>query len=546
VKLFKTRMLWKGQVAILGVTAGLLLPMEARAQYAMTVNQETLSPLTAEELNRTAPMLTPAEREALIERYQARREAMDRANNPQSGEPVPAGPAMPNGREAVEVAPAAEGDFHVPPGSSAGAQYLGRNLLNPRANSVLASTLAETSAVNEGPHVFYTGNTHAEFSINGGSTYTDVPIGGGPAAAPNPCCDIDSIYDKGRGVTIWSVLFLNNAASTGVVRIFVRRHIPNANNCAYDYAPGAAVVPDYPHLGLSNDFLYLTTNEGATHRIRRYNLDQLVDCVGVAVTTASVTPAVGQRVVVPVEGATHTMFWAYHDSNTVIRIFYWPETAAGPASATRTITAHNHQNPDCRGGVNNTDWIERSTSYTITGFRMRGAVGGGELGFYWNSSPDVAHSQEHVHAVIVRDDPALAFPILSQPHIFNNGSCIAYPALGVNERGNWGLVVGWGGRAGGGGAAVHPDFSIRDDYSGFSTHVPFATGTHNPAGAPPRWGDYQSVRRHQPCGMAWSATGYAHNGGTGVANINARYIEFMRGRDYQCYVQWRDEIPETP
>jgi hypothetical protein len=243
------------------------------------------------------------------------------------------------------------------------------------------------------------------------------------------------------------------------------------------------------------------------------------------------------------------MYWAYHDSATVIRIWHWPETAAGPASATQTINAHNHVNPDCRGGTNNTDWIERSTSFSITGFRMRGAVGGGELGFFWNVTPDVAHTQAHVHAVVVRDIAALGFPILSQPHIFNNSNCIGYPALGVNERGDWGLVVGWGGRAGGGGAAIHPDFSIRDDFSGFSTHVPFATGTHNPVGgvgAPPRWGDYQSVRRHQPCGMAWSGTGYAHNGGTGVANINARYIEFMRGRDAQCYLQWRNEAPEAP
>jgi hypothetical protein len=297
---------------------------------------------------------------------------------------------------------------------------------------------------------------------------------------------------------------------------------------------------------LSNDFLYLTTNEGSTHRIRRYNLDQLVDCGRVSVNTSSVTPAVGQRVVVPVEGATHTMYWAYHDSSTVIRIFYWPETAASPSSITKTIDAHNHSNPDCRGGTNNTDWIQRSTAYSITGFRMRGAVGNGELGFFWNVSADTSHTQAHVHAVRVRDIPALSFPLLNQPHIFNNSSCIGYPAVGVNERGNWGAVTGWGGRAGGGGAAVHPDFSICDDYQCFGTWVPFATGTHNPGGNPPRWGDYQSVRRHQPCGMAWSATGYAHNGGTGVANINARYIEFMRGRDYQCYIQWRDEIPETP
>jgi hypothetical protein len=527
-------------MVILGVGAG--LPMQAFAQYRLGVTTETLSPVPAAELTRPAPPLTAAQRQAMVDRYYARREAMDAANSVPSV--AAEEPGTLRGREAVEVAPALEGEFHTPP--AVDSQYLGRNLINPQANGALGDDLAETSAVNEGPNIFYTGNTHAEYSTNGGSTYTNVAIGAGPASAPNVCCDIDNIYDKGRGVTIWSALYLDGPGNTGAVRIFVRRHIPSANNCAYDYLPGAGVVPDYPHLGLSNDFLYLTTNEGSTHKIRRYNLDQLVDCAAVTVNTASVTPAVGQRVVVPVEGATDTMYWAYHDSTTVIRIWHWPETAAAPASATQTINAHNHVNPDCRGGTNNTDWIQRSTAFSITGFRMRGAVGGGELGFFWNATPDASHTQAHVHAVIVRDIAALGFPILSQPHIFNSGSCIGYPAIGVNERGDWGLIVGWGGRAGGGGAAIHPDFSIRDDYSGFSTHVPFATGTHNPAGSTPRWGDYQSVRRHQACGMAWSGTGYAHNGGTGVANINARYIEFMRGRDAQCYLQWRDEVPETP
>ena len=538
----RDRMSLLGHVSAVGVALCVLLPAGASAQYRLGVTTEKVSPDA--ELRPALPM-SNAQRQVLLEKYLARREAMDLAN----ASPMVAveQPGAERGREAVEGPPAPEADFHTPPVGAAKDPYLGRNNQNPQANGALASNWAQTSAVNEGPHIFYTGNTHAEYSTNGGTSYNNVAIPAGPATAPNACCDLDVIYDKGRGVTFWSVLYTDAAVSQGSVRIFVRRHIPSGNNCSSTYTPGAGILPDYAHLGLSNDFLYLTTIEGSTHKIRRYNLDELVDCVPTTVDNISVTPAVGHRAVVPVEGATDTMYWAYHESSTVIRIYYWRETAASPSSATQTINAHNHSNPDCRGGTNNTDWIEGSASYSITGFRMRGAVGGGELGFFWNVSSDASHTQAHVHAVIVRDIPALGFPILSQPHIFNNSSCIAYPAVGVNERGDWGMVVGWGGVSGGGGVAVHTNFSIRDDYdTGFLVHTPFATGTHNPASSLPRWGGYQSVRRHQACGMAWSGTGYAHNGGTGVANINARYIEFMRGRDYQCYVQWRDEVPETP
>jgi hypothetical protein len=50
------------------------------------------------------------------------------------------------------------------------------------------------------------------------------------------------------------------------------------------------------------------------------------------------------------------------------------------------------------------------------------------------------------------------------------------------------------------------------------------------------------VRRHQPCDLAFVATHYALTGGTGVANVNARYIEFLRGRDNRCYTGWRDKV----
>jgi hypothetical protein len=534
-----------------------MLPVGLWAQYSMTVTREPLTKLSDSELNTPAPTMTDAQRQALAEAYYARREAMDAANN-QKPESSLEQESVPAGREAQFDDQFLDGDFHAPPGFLPSSRYIGRNNINTRANLAgFGSTLAETSAVNEGPNIFYTGNNHAEFSINGGVGYVNAGIPAGPAAAPFPCCDNDSVYDKGRGVTIWSTLYLNAASTTGVVGIFIRRHIPFPNNCAYTYTPGAGTVPDYPHLALSNDFLYLTTNNGATHRIIRLGLDALVDCAAAAAVPTvniGITPAVGQRVVVGVEGATDTMYWAYHESAIALRIWHWPETLPAPLSVLKPVTAHNHVNPICKGGANNTDWIERSTSFTITGFRMRGAVGGGKLGFWWNATPDaiVGHTQAHIHAAVFRDIAGLAFPLLGQPHIFSPTRCLAYPAVGVNERGDFGFIVGRGGNNPGGVAIepVRPYWGIDDDYTAGAGVVDlftlFASGTHNPGGAPPRWGDYHSVRRQQPCGMAWSGTGYAHNGGTGVANINARYIEFMRGRDYQCYVQWRDEIPDAP
>jgi hypothetical protein len=67
---------------------------------------------------------------------------------------------------------------------------IGRNSRNTRAQVTTNSTLAEPAAANNGPLVFAAGNfAHAEFSNNGGTNWTNVVLPGGPADAPNLCCD---------------------------------------------------------------------------------------------------------------------------------------------------------------------------------------------------------------------------------------------------------------------------------------------------------------------------------------------------------------------
>jgi hypothetical protein len=451
---------------------------------------------------------------------------------------------------------------------------VGRNNANTTPG---VGTVPEPAAANDGVRVFMTGNWYASYSVNGGTSWNTVTIPAGGSAAPVFCCDSDVIYDKARGVTFWSQMYIRPIPNTNPTQIFnaevrirVIRNIPSSGSssgqsCSYTIDPdGAAnnVVTDYPHLGLSNDFLYLTTNElegdnlggdWLQAKVRRFNIDQMVDCVTSATNTFTYNSASpGQRVFVPASGATETMYWGQLESCaavtggascTAFRVYSWPETAAAPTSVLKAISSSRHVNPDCRGGTNNTDWIERGTAWSQGGFRMRGAVGKGLLSFFWNATPNGAsRPQAYVRGAVFRESDKT---LLSQPDIFNGGFCFGFPNVAANWRGDLGLVVGAGGKAGGAGTAVHTDIGIRDDLTtgAFGSLTNVTSATHNPSDA--RFGDYFSIQAQSPCGLFWSATAYSLNGGAAAANVNDRYVEFGRGRDNKCYAGWRN-YTKTP
>lgn len=504
------------------------------------------------------PQLSAGELEALMRRKLERREklASQVDNNPSSPRGLPLAPGHETQIGEAEELDTEASKFHGTPSLLA----IGRNNKNPQANTALGSTLAEPAAANNARQVFSAGNIrHAEFSNDGGVTYTNVPLPGGPPDAPTQLGDHDVVIDDARRVVFHSALYVNSATTNGIVRIFVRRNIGPVTDCAYDIDPAGTannILPDYPHLGLTKRFLYLTINALPTSgtgfaRIYRFNIDQMVDCVN-PVTTSSFTQSsstFGQRVWVPAEGTNNieTMHWAQLDNTTTFRIFSWPEAAAAPNSVTRVISASTFTNPDCRGGINNTDWIERSTAFSIAGFHLRtavapGALGGpGVLASYWNVGPDVPHTQGHIHAAVFNlSDLTLA----AQPHIFSNTLCFGYPVVTANKRGDLGISLAAGGKAGGAGPAVQGFVGIDDEFTtgvGSFDLVQVASGTHNPADA--RFGDYFTIHAYEPCEKWFTATSYALLNGTGVANVNSRYVEFGRQQSARCYRTHRDQIP---
>ncbi|GIH07537.1 hypothetical protein Rhe02_56040 [Rhizocola hellebori] len=429
-------------------------------------------------------------------------------------------------------------------GPTTQALLIRRNNQNTRASQV-SSTLGETAAANEGNSVFYTGNTYASFSNDLGVTWTNVAIPAGPADAPSACCDQDVVRAHGLDRTFSIMLYLNAAGTNGVVRIFVRNAPDAAPLCSYTIDPAGAadnIVPDYPHIGLTANFLYLG-NQNLTNgttwvnsQVRRFNASNMAACVGAATNTLTWTGSVGQRLLMPVEGAanTTTMFFGAIEATNSFRVFTWPESSTTATSVVRTTGTSAFTNPDCRGGTGNFDFIERATSFSAAGFRMRGAVHGSRVTWFWHSAPVTGIAQAHVRAASFRASDSV---LLEEPHIFNAAHCFGYPVVSGNVFGALGISIAAGGAAGGGGSAAQGFVGVDDtpaDAIHFGTVILTASGTHNRTDG--RFGDYFTVRTNARCQVAYVGTNYALlNGNTLSSHVNARYVEFGSTLDDGCF-----------
>lgn len=494
-----------------------------------TVNS-TIRPDSPRELNRAATT-SPEESAALERRLQDRREQADAANARRYGGGGAESDAAPAGRPTQVI------------GESEALQTT-KNNRNTVAQSV-SSTLAEPAAASDQREVLYAGNTYQSRSADSGATWTNLgAYPAGPSDAPSVCCDADAVHASNTDTTFNLILYTNSTLTNGVVRIFVRRGtIAGGVDCTYTIDPAGAsnnLVPDYPHMALSNNFLYLSTNNtGSGSQVgaqtRRFNLSQMSNCLTTATNTFTFNNStIGQRVHVPVENATTTMFWGQLDNATTFRIFSWPESTTTVSQFTRSVASTNFTNPDCRGGTGHFDWIERSTAFSITGFRMRGATGGGTLQFLWNAAPDTQHTQAHVHGVVFRTSDLAR---IAEPRVFNNSFCFGFPALGSNQFGEYALSVGLGGdNVVNSGTNARGGVGVDDSSSAgffFPTVQTTATGTHNRSDG--RFGDYFTVRNNERCANTWNATNYSLlNGNTLASHVNARYVEFQSNSDPPC------------
>jgi hypothetical protein len=145
--------------------------------------------------------------------------------------------------------------------------------LLPSAGSV--STVAEPSVGSLGNALFETYNWYASISTDNGPTrsfispYTTFPNTPAPFAA-GFCCDQRAAHDSRRDLMLWFLQYIKTSSTvdgTNGLRVAVARGAAGLGNntwTTYDFTPANLGLTnrwfDFPHMQLSDNFLYFTVN----------------------------------------------------------------------------------------------------------------------------------------------------------------------------------------------------------------------------------------------------------------------------------------------
>jgi hypothetical protein len=524
----------KTKMEFAAVALGLAIVLStgiATAQVSTHLTAEgTMKPVDPEVRPTQAP-LSPEEQQRLADEH---REEMDGIMNKKP--PVAPGPRRVKRQFVPETQIETPASFLTALPAPDGF-YIGSN--QTYSVSGKDGKVAEPSVANSGKNWFATQNSSAGYSSDAGVTWTKVPVPKNPPVnAPNFCCDQDVVHDHGRNVTIWSRLFLGANRANGVVRIEVRSADNLTDLCHYDIDGGPGVKHDYPHLGLGNDFLYLTANvltkgKGWTGaKVWRFKLDQLASCQTVGYRWFNWKGSVGQVIWTPARGTTDTMYLVTIENSSQNRFFWWPESSKTLSSKLIDVPAVTFGQSTCIGGASGNNYIEKGATSAI-GLTMRSSVGwdNGEqyVATYYGAMPSASRPQAYEAGMLVRTSDQT---LLSTPDLWNPNMCMAYADVTSNSRGDLGMTIAAGGSLTGG-SVVQGYVGISDSYSRganrgkFTTIYRVASGDDNPS----VYGDYLTARVQEPVDTAFIATSYAWLAGA----TNTHIVEFMRGRYAQAY-----------
>lgn len=391
-----------------------------------------------------------------------------------------------------------------------------------------SSTTNEPTTVSAGNIVLYTGNWYAALSTNGGSSFTYVnpftspfaPVGGGF------CCDQTTVYDPVTNSIFWLQQYIEDG-TTGVQRINVDRGADGVFDCHYDITPQLLGFPnqnwlDYPDLALSDTHLFQASNVFSTPSdtftgavVARYALAEMSNCLNAGIFYYSDLSFGSFRLS---RGATNTMYFASHISNSSLRIWSWPNVSTAPASVDRTITTWANDTRACPGPDGN----------DACGFidaRLEGAWDAdGVVGFMWVPSQD--GSFPYPYTRIARFN-RLDLSLIDEPTIWAADLAWIYPSVDVNNNGNIGGSI----MAGGGIMEPACVMWLSDDFNGDSfaplENKVAAFGSAGPSSD--RSGDYNVSRVHRPNGLVYSGACFSY---PNPGESEARYVRFGREANF--------------
>jgi hypothetical protein len=465
---------------------------------------------------------------------------LPRAESAPVGGPIP-------GTESIELAQEVRGAARMPGNAvQFRVKEFGGSIPALKANN-MGSSVGGKDLVN-----FYTGNSFAARSTDGGATWTYVdPFSG----FPEFCCDQVAIYDGARDLFLW--LRVGYPSSSGgnygnVFKISASR-MSAANWWTYTYSPVDIDVTwtdnwwNAPQMQLGADWLYISWNiySQTSLWVRSVMLALSLDdlAAGTEITTKYMSDT-SWVTFAPVAGAEHTMYWASNwprtlPNNSRLRIYKWEEDSDIWSSVERTVDAWTYTNVNTAhcGGPN---WTARADQRVRAGARYvidnDGTVddripGRTVLGWWWNVAEGGTFTVPYIEGAAFYEDTLSQLPgWFGRPYVWGP-YCFAYPSVATNARDDLGMVYSYASDADG--YKPRFGFSLADDYGWWPpgwTIYQVAAGEALPADAV--WGPSNTVRTLHPAKYTWVGAGHIIPSSADCAGCSAPvYVVFGRERD---------------
>ena len=273
---------------------------------------------------------------------------------------------------------------------------------------------------------------------------------------------------------------------------------------------------DFPDLAVSSNMLYMTTN---AFQGDSWSSTIIVRLPLAGIRTGSVTAQFSIstdnfnfRVA---QETGRRAYWASHQNTSTLRIFSWDEAAGGPTFRDVRVASweggsYRSTTPD---GFN---WLGRADPRIVGATKV-----GSHLYFAWGANRGGINDRPAPYVQIAKVH-ATSFKVLDNINLWDAGSALAYPALCSNARREVGVsyILGGGGR--------FPSHAV-GILTGTRRDLVAVQGGRGPSRR--EWGDYLTVRRLQPGGRLFCATGYTLQQGAAAADATPDYVVFGRASD---------------
>jgi hypothetical protein len=454
------------------------------------------------------------------------------------GAAVAAGPIEPPTYSAASAPVAAAGNLPLAPNDMT--YFQTHNISSAEVPTSQRSTIQETSVINLGQTIFYTGNWYAARSTDGGNAFSYVnPYTLFPSINGGFCCDQVTAYAPNQDMAIWGLQYIKDGTSGTfrIARAIGSTGVANNNWVYYDFNPQQVGFAsgnwyDFPSFTVGANYLYVTSNVFRTSDdvftgsvILRLPLASLAAGTGFSYNSYTSTNLGSIRCT---DGATTTMYCATFNTTTQMRIHRWDESSSTVLWDDVNLNGYTPLN---RNGVatspDGTNWAARADGRLSTAYRANGIIG---LMFMARQDANFPYPYT-IHARFNESTRAL----VSQGQIWNPNFAWLYPASSPNAAGRLAgtLQIGGGSQTGG---APYPGTQIwiTDDVepgTGTTVGAVYGVSAGNAGPSSNGWGDYFTVRPHKSFPNTWVASSHSLvNGQTGSSTV-PNYTWFGRQRD---------------